>query len=68
MNKLAERLKELRTEKGLTLKQLAFELSMNMQTYSNYEKGTRQPPIDFLIKVCNFYNISADYLIGRTDF
>jgi len=67
MNKLSERLKELRTEQGLTLKQLSGELSIPLQTYANYEHGTRELPIDLLVAICDFYNISADYLIGRTD-
>lgn len=67
MNKLSERLKELRTEKGLTLKQLSAELSIPLPTYANYERGIRELPIDLLIMICDFYNVSSDYLIGRTD-
>ncbi len=67
MNKLAKRLKELRTEKGLTLKQLSSELSIPLQTYANYEHGTREPPIDLIISICFYFNVSADYLIGISD-
>lgn len=67
MNKLAERLKELRTEKLLTLKQLSNELGIPLQTYANYEHGTREPPIDLLISMCDYFEVSADYLIGRSD-
>ena len=67
MNKLSVRLKELRTEKGLTLKQVSAELSIPLQTYANYEHGTREPPLDLLIAVCEFYNVSADYLLGIED-
>ncbi len=67
MSKLSARLKELRTEKRLTLKQLACALSIPLQTYANYEHGTREPPIDLLISMCDFFNVSADYLIGRSD-
>lgn len=67
MNKLSERLKELRIEQGLTLKQLSMKLSIPLQTYANYEHGTREPPIDLLIQICDFYKISADFLIGRID-
>lgn len=68
MNKLAERLKELRTENGLTLKQIATELSIPLETYANYEHGIRKPPIDLIISICNYYGVTADYLIGRTDY
>ncbi len=67
MNKLSTRLKELRTEKNFTLKQIAEILAIPLQTYAGYEHGTREPPIDLLISVCDFYEITADYLIGRTD-
>ncbi len=67
MNKLASRLKELRAEKNLTLKQVAMELNIPLQTYAGYEHGTREPPIDLLICVCDFYAVSADFLIGRRD-
>ncbi len=67
MNKLSARLKELRTEKNFTLKQISEALTIPLQTYAGYEHGTREPPIDLLIAVCDFYEITADYLIGRTD-
>lgn len=68
MSKVAERLKELRTDRGLTLKQLSSDLSINIQTYANYEHGIRELPIDTLIVICNYYDVTADYLIGRTDY
>lgn len=67
MNKVSERLKELRAEKGLTLKQLSSELSIPLPTYANYERGIRELPIDLLIVICDLFEVSADYLIGRTD-
>lgn len=68
MNKLAKRLKELRTERGLTLKQISSALSIPLETYANYEHGIRQMPLDLIIKICNYYEVTADYLIGRTDY
>ncbi len=67
MNKFSERLKELRTEKGLTLKQVSEALSIPLQTYANYEHGTREPPLDLIIAICDFYEITSDYLLGRSD-
>lgn len=67
MSKLGERLKDLRSERGLTLKQVASELAIPLQTYANYEHGTREPPLDLLISICDLFKVTADYLIGRTD-
>ena len=61
------KLKEFRNEKGLTLKSVAMELSIPLTTYANYEQGTREPSIAMIIALCNFYDVSADYLIGRSD-
>ena len=67
MNKFAERLKELRTERGFTLKQVSAALFIPLQTYANYEHGTREPPLDLLIAICDLYEITADYLLGRSE-
>lgn len=67
MNKFAERLNELRTERGFTLKQVSAALFIPLQTYANYEHGTREPPLDLLIAICDLYEITADYLLGRSD-
>lgn len=67
MNKLGERLKELRNERGWTLKQVASELAIPLQTYANYEHGTREPPLDLLISLCDLFKVTADYIIGRID-
>lgn len=62
-----EKLKELRKEKELTLREVAMGLSIPLQTYASYEHGTREPSIAMLKTLCDFYDVSADYLIGRTD-
>ncbi len=64
---LNQRLKELRNEKNFTLKYVAQELNVTIRTISRYEEGTREPSIDMLKTLCDFYDVSADYLIGRTD-
>ncbi len=61
---LAERLKELRAEKGLTQKQLASELNINAVTYLHYEKGQREPPLALLADIAAYYDVSVDYLLG----
>ena len=65
--KLNEKLKELRQERGLTLKQLSNALEITLSAYANYEQGIRQPSLEIIKRICNFYGITADYLIGRED-
>ena len=67
MNIFAIRLKELRTEKGLTLKQLSASLGMPLMTYANYEQGKREPSLDTLRLLCRFYDVTSDYLLGLSD-
>ena len=62
-----ERLKALRIEKGCTLKFVAEQFNVSIRTISRYEDGTREPSLDTLKKFCDFYDVSADYLIGRID-
>ena len=51
----------------MTLNQVSMVLNMPLSTYAGYEQGVREPSIDMLKKLCDFYDVSADYLIGRTD-
>ena len=67
MSILSQRLKELRKEHQLSQESLSRALGLTRTAYANYEQGTREPSIDTLIAFCNFYDIPADYLIGRTD-
>ncbi|MBQ7643189.1 MAG: helix-turn-helix transcriptional regulator [Clostridia bacterium] len=61
------RLKELRTDKGLTQKQLAEKLILSKNIICEYEKGRSEPNIDTLIKLADLFDCSIDYLVGRTD-
>ena len=62
-----EKLKDLRKEKELTLKQVASGLSIPLQTYAAYEHGTREPSIAMIFAICKFFDITSDYLIGLSD-
>lgn len=64
---LNKRLKELRNEKGLKQIEVAKAVGLTLQAICNYEAGIREPSIDMLKRLCDFYDVSADYLIGRTD-
>lgn len=65
--KLGERLKELRTEQGLTQSELAKRLNLNSVTYLRYEKGQREPSLGLLMIFAEYFDVSVDYLIGFKD-
>ncbi len=64
---LAERLKECRKEKNLKQWQVAVYCDITEKAYQNYELMTREPKLEILIRIANFYEVSLDYLTGRTD-
>ena len=61
------RLKETRKSKGISQLKLAMDLNTNQNTISRYETGEREPGIHELIKIADYFNISVDYLLERTD-
>ncbi|HZK57706.1 MAG TPA: helix-turn-helix transcriptional regulator [Clostridia bacterium] len=61
------RIKQLRQEKGLKQDELAKEFGIAQQTISNYEKGIREPDITTLKNMADFFDVSLDYLLGKTD-
>ena len=61
------RLRDLREDKGLPQKAIAAYLKVKPNTYSRYETGTHNIPLDALDKLADFHNTSVDYLMGRTD-
>ena len=62
-----ERLKGIREDRDLTQAALGKLLNKSQQGYNHIETGRAELKIDDLIKLCKFYNLSADYLIGLTD-
>ena len=63
----AERLYELRTEKGLSQKDAAKDLGVSQALLSHYEKGIREFGLDFLNRAADYYKVTTDYILGRTD-
>jgi len=59
-----ERLKKLRLDKGLTLRELANELGMSYSAIGNYERGVRQCGLDTLMQFASFFNVTTNYLLG----
>ena len=64
---LSKRLKQCRKEKGLTQQQVAIYCDITEKAYQNYELMTREPKLEILVKIADFYEVSLDYLVGRTD-
>lgn len=64
---LYERMRLLRSEKGLNRRELAAQLKMPYGTLSKYESGEREPGIDFISEIAQFYGVTTDYLVGLTD-
>jgi len=61
------RLKDIREDNDLTQAYIAKILNIKQNTYSQYETGNRQIPLDLLIKLADYYNVSIDYILRRTD-
>ena len=61
------RLKELRRAKGFSQLKLALDLNTNQNTISRYETGEREPGINELILIADYFNVSVDYLLERTN-
>lgn len=61
------RLKELRKKRGISQLRLAIELEMNQNSISRYESGEREADYRTLIRLADYFNVSIDYLLERTD-
>ena len=56
----------LRHERGISQRQAAETLGISQALLSHYENGVLEPGLNFVVKACDFYNVSADFLLGRT--
>ena len=61
------RLKELRKQKHISQIKLAMDLSVSQNTISRYEQGEREAGYDMLVRIADYFNVSVDYLLERTD-
>ena len=61
------RLKELRESRKFTQQKVALDLNTNQNTISRYENGEREAGYDLLVKFADYYNVSIDYILYRTD-
>ena len=62
-----ERIRELRIDRGLTQAQVAKLLHIKQNTYSQYEIGELNYPLDAVVTLAEYYGVSVDYLVGLTD-
>ena len=61
------RLKDIREDRDITQKEIADYLHIKQNTYSQYESGKRQLPIEALIALADYYHVTTDYLLGVSD-
>lgn len=61
------RIRDIRNDRGLTQEQIAKILHVSQNTYSQYEIGTTRFPLDVVVTLAEYYNVSMDYLVGLTD-
>ena len=66
MRTFTEKLRGLREDNDLTQAQVAEVLGTSQTMYARYERGANEMPIRHLVTLCQFYNVSADYLLGTT--
>ncbi|MBP3580282.1 MAG: helix-turn-helix transcriptional regulator [Clostridia bacterium] len=64
---LYRRVRDLREDKDLTQKDIANLLNMQLTVYQRYERGERELPLWAAIKLADYYKVTLDYLVGRTD-
>lgn len=67
MESVGERLKRIRKENNYTQEELAQKLGLEPPAVSKYETDRVQIPQEYIIKICDIFNISCDYLLGRTN-
>ena len=61
------RIKELRKAKNITQLKMAMDLNMSQNTISRYENGEREPGLKELVQIADYFDVSVDYLLGRTE-
>ncbi len=62
-----ERMRQARQAMGISMMEAARRMKMPYTTYVGYEKGDREPPAATLVAIAKFYNVTVDYLLGRTE-
>lgn len=68
MNKFAERIRYVRLEKEMSRKELAEKLNVSARLISSWECGQRQCTLDMLLRLSEIFEVSTDFLLGKTDY
>ena len=63
----SKKLSRLRREAGFSQRQAASDLGISQALLSHYENGAREPKLEFVVKACDYYGVSADHLLGRSE-
>ncbi len=64
---LDQRIRQLRSERGINQKELGDAVGVSKQSVSNWENGNIMPSVDLLIRLADVFGVSTDYLLGRTE-
>ena len=64
---ILQRLRDLREDRDMRQADIADFLGIKQTVYSRYERGFQNIPLEFLIRLADFYNVSTDYILGRTN-
>ncbi len=67
MSTFQERLISLKQKKQVLQKDIADNLSISLRSYQDYEKGNAEPKMKYLIEIADYFDVSLDYLVGRSD-
>ena len=67
MTNFVDRLRTIRKDKGVTQKQVAQAIGTTEQNYQRYERGSQQPTLPVLLALADYFDVSLDYLVGRSD-
>ncbi len=67
MTIFCERLKQLQTTNKLLKKDIANAVGISLMGYYRYERGEREPTLSTLVSLADYFNVSLDYLVGRSD-
>jgi transcriptional regulator with XRE-family HTH domain len=68
VSKMVDRLRHLRSLRGLTQEGLASQINCTREAIASYETGKTTPPLEVLVQLADYFHISLDYLVGRSDF
>lgn len=65
---IGENIKYLRKEKGISQKELAVQIGVSQKAIDYWERGVNEPKASYIVSLANFFNVSADFLLGRKEF